>query len=103
MTQAPRQRWSIQRRYRTAPVHWEWHTHNGVRYVELGIGHPTRHAWWAISVTRYLGPWARLLDRIPPTGYRSWGDTWAPLSPWHGGSRPWAHSPAHHHGRNHQS
>ena len=44
---------SVYRRQRSAPLRWEWHNHNGVRYVNLTIGHPHRHAWWAFSLFIY--------------------------------------------------
>lgn len=82
----------IQRHHRAAPFHWEWHTHQGTCYLEVGIAHPRRHTWWATSITVYLPAWVNRtpLARVPSTGWRAWGDKWAPVRPWKGGSKPWA-------------
>jgi hypothetical protein len=81
----------IRRGGRAAPLHWEWHNWSGVRYLMVGIAHPRRHARWAVTATVYLPGWAGRtpLALVPSTGWRSWGDSWAPLCPWMGGSRPW--------------
>ncbi len=33
---------------------WEWHNHNGVRFLHVWWGHPRIHKWWAMSVYLYL-------------------------------------------------
>ena len=78
---------------RAAGIHWEWYSDPEVpySYLMVGIADPHVHRNWATTVYLYLPPLAsRVLGRIPSTGWRSWGDTWAPLRPWAGKSRPWS-------------
>ena len=87
-----RKRVLIQRGGRGAPVHWEWHNYPSALYLMAGIAHSRRHARWSTTVYVYLPAWLERtpLGRVPSTGWRAWGSTWAPVNPWRGGSRPWA-------------
>lgn len=43
---------SIYRRYRIGWVTWELHRHPAPRcsFISFGVGHPMRHAWWAMII-----------------------------------------------------
>jgi hypothetical protein len=81
----------VTRRGRAAWWHWEWHNHGDVKYIMFGASDPYVHRWWSTTVYLYLPKWANntLLNRIPSTGWRAWGDNWAPANPWSGKYRPW--------------
>jgi hypothetical protein len=49
-----RKRFFLWRRQRSRWLEWEWHNHGGVRYVNISLGHPRYHRWWAFSAYVYL-------------------------------------------------
>lgn len=42
------------RRQRSRWVSTEWHNHNGVTFINLTVGSPSAHRWWAFSAYLYL-------------------------------------------------
>jgi hypothetical protein len=44
----------VTRRQRSRWLRWEWHRHVGVTYLNLTVGHPTRHCWWAFDAFLFL-------------------------------------------------
>lgn len=42
------------RRQRSRWLTTEFHNHQGVTFLNVALGHPRTHAWWAFSLYVYL-------------------------------------------------
>ena len=40
--------------YRAARLHWEYYSHNDVRFLSFGWASPKHHRWWARTFYLYF-------------------------------------------------
>lgn len=41
---------ALYRRQRSSWFDTEWHSHGKYKWLNISVGHPDRHAWWAFSL-----------------------------------------------------